>query len=137
MLLKVYGASVLMLLLLRSLRRYKHTIKAHGRMQCILYTYVIRFLDSLHKDFACIFCSRFPELYIHQGQLLQGCQFLGHRCQHITLQVTERKETKVMQWKEDTTITLHLYIYQKTGVSLTYLFFFLRSDVCNLNVISY
>lgn len=32
MLLKVYGANVLMLLLLRSLCRYKHTVNAHRQM---------------------------------------------------------------------------------------------------------
>lgn len=89
MLLKVKGARVLMLLLLRSLCTYKRTVNAHRHAEpatsiCI---------TCPNKDAACGFCSRLRRWYIHQWQMLHACKLLGHRFQHIPLQVTAKHRT--------------------------------------------
>lgn len=97
MLLKVNGANVLMLLLLRSLRGCKRTVSAHGqtnsRTLCIYACSASR-PPALGRPRRSL-CSRSNESYVHQRQLLQGCQLLGHRCQHVTLQVSARKRDSV------------------------------------------
>lgn len=67
------------------------------------------FLNCLHKDTVCVFCSRLCEWYIHQWQLLQACQLLGHRCQHITLQVPARKGVVNLEY-------IYIYLYTNIGL---------------------
>lgn len=89
MLLKVYGASVLMLLLLRSLRGNNNTVNAHKHTHR---TYCMQQRrQTVQANDIWVLFSRLHERHIHQWQLLQSCQLLGHRCQHITLQVSARK----------------------------------------------
>lgn len=89
MLLKVKGARVLMLLLLRSLCTHKCTVNAHRHAELATSMHVI----CPNKDAVCGFCSRLRGWYIHQWQLLHACELLGHRCQHIPLQVTAKYRT--------------------------------------------
>lgn len=86
MLLKVKGARVLMLLLLRSLCTHKRTVNAHRQAELATSICVI----GPNKDAVCGVWSRLRGWYIHQWQLLHACELLGHRCQHIPLQVTAK-----------------------------------------------
>lgn len=93
MLLKVNGASVLMLLLLRSLCIFRHIqANTHTRRT---YHICACYLSKQGHCNVCIFCLRLCERYAHQWQLLQACELLGHRCQHVTLQVP-------VEWSNET-----------------------------------
>lgn len=90
------------------IQTYGKCTQTNAHMQERIAFMLVRCLQCLHKDTLCVFCSRLCEWYIHQRQLLQGCQLLGHRCQHITLQVTVRKGAQFMYytklWDDNTEI---------------------------------